>query len=91
MIGLAGAQVPLGNRSAVLPQVQEQVVLQAHWIEGMDQLRGHQKKITHGLGSTISSPPILRLPNCMPTFSRPEPKLFGSVTAWSVLNRALCL
>ena len=27
----------------------------------------------------------------MPTFSRPEPKLFGNVTAWSVLNRALCL
>ena len=40
-----------------------------------------RKKITHGLGSTISSPPMLRLPNCMPTFSRPGSKLFGSVTA----------
>jgi hypothetical protein len=34
LIGLVGAQVLLGIRLAVLPQVQEQVTLQAHWIEG---------------------------------------------------------
>ena len=92
LTALAGAQVLLGIRLAVLPQVQEQVMLRAHCIESYGPAtRSLGKKFTHGLESTISSPPILRLPNCMPTFSRPEPKLFGSVTAWSVLNRALCL
>lgn len=35
LTGLAGARVLLGIHLAVLPQVQEQVVLQAHWIEGL--------------------------------------------------------
>ena len=94
--GLAGrvaARVPRGIRLAVLPLVQEQVELRAHWTEGDEPVKWSlDKNTTYGLVSTISSPPILRLPNCMPTFSRPEPKLFGNVTAWSVvLNRALCL
>jgi hypothetical protein len=33
LTGLAGAQVLLEIRLAVLPQVQEQVTLWAHWIE----------------------------------------------------------
>jgi hypothetical protein len=92
LAGLAEARVLRGIRWAVSPPVQEQVALRAHWIQMYGPATWSlDKKITHGLASTISSPPILRLPNCMPTFSRPEPKLFGSVTAWSVLNRALCL
>jgi hypothetical protein len=79
---LAEALLLLGIRSAASRLVQGQVVLQVHWIERDESATGSIcKKITHGLVSTISSPPMLRLPNCMPTFSRPEPKLFGSVTA----------
>lgn len=37
-------------------------------------------------GASKSSPPRFKLPNCMPIFSIPEPKLAGSTTGWSVLN-----
>jgi hypothetical protein len=43
LTGLAGAQALLAIRLGVLPQVQEQVVLRAHWVEGYGPACGHQK------------------------------------------------
>lgn len=47
-------------------------------------------KGTYGFESNRLSPPRLRLPNCIPTFSMPDPNELGITTGWSiVLYRAL--
>lgn len=52
-----------------------------------DKCDGNKDEKTYVGAASKSSPPRLKLPNCIPIFSILEPKLAGSTTGWSdVLN-----
>jgi hypothetical protein len=45
----------------------------------------NQVNNTYGFESNKLSPPRLRLPNCIPTFSMPDPNELGITTGWSIV------